>query len=145
LDLRLGYFTELTKEFDELLDESLKEDLQFLKRLKEEWISGENRFDKNGETHVVASMGEKPVGFCGLNIDPYIDNPKIGRVRHLYVHPEYRGLTIGSVLIEEIIEEAKEHFKVLRLRTNDEGASAFYLKHGFKKSNLEYETHRLEF
>jgi ribosomal protein S18 acetylase RimI-like enzyme len=145
LDLRLGYFTALTEDFDELLEESLKEGHEFLKRLKTEWNSGENQFDKEGETHVVAVEGSKAVGICGLNKDPYADDPKIGRVRHLYVHPEFRGLTIGSILLEEIIEEAKEHFKVLRLRTNDEGASAFYMKHGFKKSKLEYETHRLEF
>lgn len=145
MDLRLGYFTDLTSEFDELLEESLKENHQFLKRLQENWISGENRFDKIGETHVVAVEGAKAVGICGLNIDPYLDDPTIGRVRHLYVHPEFRRLTIGSILVEEVIEEAKEHFKVLRLRTNDEGAAAFYLKHGFKESILDNETHRLEF
>jgi ribosomal protein S18 acetylase RimI-like enzyme len=145
LDLRLGYFTDLTSEFDELLEESLKEEHQFLKRLKENWLSGENRFDKAGETHVVAVEGAKAVGICGLNIDPYLDDPTIGRVRHLYVHPEFRRLTIGSILVEEVIEEAKEHFKVLRLRTHDEGAAAFYMKHGFKESILDNETHRLEF
>ena len=111
MDLRLGYFTALDEDFDELLEESLKEGHEFLKRLKTEWDSGQNQFDKDGETHVVAVEGAKPVGICGLNKDPYTDDSSIGRVRHLYVHPEFRGLTIGSILLEEIIEEAKEHFK----------------------------------
>ena len=25
------------------------------------------------------------VGVCGLNVDPYLDDPSVGRVRHLYV------------------------------------------------------------
>jgi ribosomal protein S18 acetylase RimI-like enzyme len=145
MDLSLGYFTDLNEDFDELLEESLKEKYQFLKRFKDDWTSGENRFDKEGETHVVAVEGLKPVGICGLSIDPYLNDPTMGRVRHLYVHPEFRRLTIGSILLEEVLEEAKEHFKVLRLRTHDEEAVAFYLKHGFQKSTLDNETHRLEF
>ena len=141
--IRLGYFTSLDEDFDELLNASLEEGHGFLKRFKENWEAGENRFDRPGETHVVAVEGMRPVGICGLNIDPYLDNPKVGRVRHLYVHPDFRGLTIGSILVNEIIDQAKEDFKILRLRTNDEGASAFYLKLGFETSNEEHETHRL--
>lgn len=143
MDIRLGYFTSLDEDFDELLSASLEEGHNFLKRLKENWESGDNRFDRPGEMHVVAAQGTQPVGICGLNIDPYLDDPTVGRVRHLYVHPEFRGLTIGSILVNEIIDEAKENFKVLRLRTSDEGASAFYQKLGFDKSEDENETHRL--
>lgn len=143
MDIRLGYFTSLDDDFDELLNASIDEGFQFLKKFKDSWESGENRFDKLGELHVVAALGSNPVGICGLNIDPYLDDPSVGRVRHLYVHPEYRGLNIGSILLNEIIDEAKENFKILRLRTNEEAASAFYQKIGFSLSKKENETHRL--
>lgn len=143
MDIRLGYFTSLDEDFDELLTASLDEGHEFLKRFKENWESGENRFDRPGEMHVVAVEGSRPVGICGLNIDPYENDPALGRVRHLYVHPEFRGLTIGSILVNEIIEEAKEHFEVLRLRTHDEGASQFYKKLGFDLNPRENETHRM--
>lgn len=145
MDIRLGYFTSLDEDFDELLNASVEEGHGFLKRFKEKWELGENRFDKEGEMHVVAVEGERPVGICGLNRDPYCDDPKIGRVRHLFVHPDFRGLTIGSILVNEIIDEAKEHFDILRLRTNDEGASEFYKKLGFEPFDGKDETHRLVF
>ncbi len=143
MDIRLGYFTSLDEDFNELLEESLKEGHQFLQRFKDQWEIGENRFDRDGEMHIVAVEGMRPVGICGLNIDPYLNDSKIGRVRHLYVHPDFRGLTIGSILVNEVIDCAKDSFNILRLRTKDDGAAKFYLKLGFETSNEENETHRL--
>jgi len=143
MDIRLGYFTSLDEDFNELLEESLKEGYEHLKRFKEQWELGENRFDRPGEMHVVAVEGMRPVGICGLNIDPYLYDEKVGRLRHLYVHPDFRGLTIGSILVNEVIDCAKDSFDLLRLRTNEEAASKFYIKLGFEISEKENETHRL--
>lgn len=142
MDLRLGYFTSLDEDFEELLRSSLEEGYQDLQHFKDSWESGESRFDKDGENHIVAVEGTRPVGICVLDVDPYDDNSKTGRLRHLYVHPDFRGLTIGTILVAEIIEAASEHFEVLRLKTNDKGVSDFYIKLGFNKNSGKHETHR---
>jgi hypothetical protein len=67
----------------ELVAESERHGLRFIRRLSEEWTSGANRFDRPSEALFVARVGERVVGVCGLNVDPYTAEPRVGRVRHL--------------------------------------------------------------
>src|SRR5688572_6670308 len=85
--------------FDHLVAPSKREGWRYVQRLAEEWASGANRFDQLGEVLLVARVEGKIVGVCGLNIDPYTGDPTIGRVRRLYVHPDYRGQGLGRELL----------------------------------------------
>src|SRR5688500_12943140 len=73
-----------------LVEESLTEGVSFVERLVREHRDGTNRFDRAGEVLFGATIGERLVGVCGLNRDPYLDDPRAGRVRHLYVLSAYR-------------------------------------------------------
>ena len=74
------------------------------------------------------------VGVCGLNVDPYAAEPRVGRVRHLYVLSEQRRLGVGRRLVSEVIEVARGRFDRLRLRTEAPGAAQLYQALGFRPS-----------
>ena len=106
---------------------------RMVSRLIEEWAEGVNRFDGTGERAYVAVAGGSVVAVCGLNIDPFAGDPLVGRVRRLYVAAGERHRGVGSVMMTVLAEEARGHFQVLHLRTDDAGASAFYEALGFTR------------
>jgi uridine kinase len=119
---------------DALVAESEAQGLRFVRRLGEEWTSGTNRFDRPGETLLVARQAGQIVGVCGLNVDPYAGAPRIGRVRHLYVRRSVRRLGVGRALLEEIVRAARGPFDHLRLRTANPAAAALYETLGFRRA-----------
>ena len=115
-----------------LLQASEREGFTFIRRFVDEWTAGINRFDRKGERLFIASSAERIAGICGLNIDPYIDDMSVGRVRRLYVIPEFRQSGIGRRLVQSVIEAARDVFQELRLRTTDLSASRLYERLGFR-------------
>lgn len=103
----------------------------FVERTRQEWLAGANRFRRRGECFFVASTPNGVIGMCGLNIDPYVDDPGVGRLRHLYVLPEHRRAGVGLALVNACRDVAAESFDRVRLRTHDPAASAFYCSIGF--------------
>lgn len=115
-----------------LVQESLAEGFGFLERLREEWVSGINRFARPGEALFEARHRGRLVGVCGLNRDPYLDQAAAGRIRRLYVAPEARRLGIARRLVREVVREAQGHFAVLRLRSDTRMGDLFYRALGFE-------------
>jgi GNAT superfamily N-acetyltransferase len=125
-----------------LREESSREGFRFMKRLCEDWASGANRFDAAGEALFLAFADDQVVGVCGLNRDPYAHDRRTGRVRRLYVLPAHRRSGIGRALLEAVIAHARDHFDLLRVRT--EAADAFYVARGFRRDHSAIEaTHVL--
>src|SRR5262249_35887858 len=87
--------------------ESEAQGLSFVRRLADEWISGTNRFDRPGEALFSAREGAAIVAVAGLNVDPYVADPRIGRVRHLYVLASHRRRGLAARLVTEIIAAAR--------------------------------------
>jgi GNAT superfamily N-acetyltransferase len=115
-----------------LIEASRNEGFQFLIRLEDEFLSGKVRFDGNGEGLFGAYEGPTLIGVGGLTRDPYSDKPHTGRVRHLYVLPQWRGRGIGASLLSAIEHRAEAHFKALVLRTDTSAGAAFYQSHGYE-------------
>jgi GNAT superfamily N-acetyltransferase len=139
----LVIFINKIKEFDlaavyELRKESSTEGYRFIGTLCEEWVSGTNRFNAPGEAVFVATDDGQVVGVCGLNSDPYVQDPRIGRVRRLYVSPAHRRGGVGRALLEAVITHARGHFRLLRVRTEE--ASEFFIAHGFQCIESEPDT-----
>ena len=112
-------------------------------RLIADWRSGADRFARPGERAYIAIVDGEVIGVCGLNIDPYIDDPLVGRVRRLYVAVSHRRASIGSMLVDRIVADANGVFSRLRLRTHSPAAAAFYRMRGFTDvSGDEYCTHQ---
>jgi ribosomal protein S18 acetylase RimI-like enzyme len=117
-----------------LLAESERQGFRFVRRLVEEWSSGANRFDRPGEALFVARVGDDVVGVCGLNVDPFAGDPKIGRVRHLYVLVPHRRSGIGEQLVVDVLEAARGRFERLHLRTTNVTAARLYERLGFRRT-----------
>jgi ribosomal protein S18 acetylase RimI-like enzyme len=117
----------------EMLAESEQDGWRFVRRLAEEWENGSNRFDRPGEGLFAARAGERIIGVCGLNIDPYSAAPDVGRLRRLYVLRGYRRHGAGRKLVRAVIGAAAGTFRSLRVRTESPQATALYERLGFRR------------
>ena len=126
----------------ELLEERAEsEGHEFVKRTTTEWTSGVNRFDRPGECFLLASSNDEIIGMCGLNRDPYLDNPVVGRLRHLYVHPDHRRTGVAAALVGACLDRADGNFDRVRLRTANPAADRFYRSIGFESTSEQAATH----
>jgi GNAT superfamily N-acetyltransferase len=132
-----------TQEFTEMLAESKMVGFRAIDRLITDWETGANRFDRRGEALFIVRQGDRILGVCGLNYDPYIDSSQIGRVRRLYVMQDSRRQGIGRTLVHQIIEVAKLSFNRLHVRTTNPIAAQFYQSLGFMACHCESATHTL--
>jgi GNAT superfamily N-acetyltransferase len=128
-----------------LLAESEQAGLGFLRRLADEWTGGVNRFDRPGEALFGARIGRELVAVGGLNVDPYAENSKVARVRHLYVLSAWRRHGIGARLVTEIVEVARGRFERLHLRTTNPEAARLYERIGFeRRDDVPHSSHVLQ-
>jgi GNAT superfamily N-acetyltransferase len=116
----------------DLLSESEQAGSRIVRRLVEEWATGANRFDRPGEALFGGWARGRLVGVCGLNVDPYARDERVGRVRHLYVLSAFRRLGVGRQLVTHVIESARRRFDHLRLRTDNPAAARLYESLGFR-------------
>ena len=115
-----------------LMEASRKEGFRFLLRLEQEYRSGQVCFDAAGETLLGAFEDSALVAVGGLTRDSYGEDPRSGRVRHLYVLPEWRGRGIGRMLMAEIERRAGSQFRALVLRTDTVAGARFYQALGYE-------------
>jgi GNAT superfamily N-acetyltransferase len=116
-----------------------------VQRLCDDWRSGANRFDRQGEALFVAWRGARLAGVCGLNRDPFSDaRPDDARLRHLYVEPAARRAGVGRELSLRCIDHARDGFARVRLRCHRPAALALYRTLGFAAVGERDATHALE-
>jgi GNAT superfamily N-acetyltransferase len=144
-DVLIERIFDLPSGLEGLVALSLREQFPAIDRLQKDWAAGTNRFDRPGEAVFTARAGTRLVGICGLNRDPYLARSEVGRVRHLYVDPEFRRRGVARGLVTRVIEQARESFERLRLRTLGSDADLFYVALGFRRVASEPEvTHEVE-
>lgn len=120
-----------------------EEGFDLVERLVTDWNAWSNRFDVHGEVLLGARRDGRLVAVGGLNRDPYVDDPTVGRIRHVYVHPEARGEGVGRQLVSELVNRARRHFRRVRVRAGPPGADVFYERLGFDRSPEPDATHHL--
>jgi len=126
-----------------LVEKSHAEGFRFLIRFEQEYLSGQIRFEGPDETLLGAFEGSVLIGMGGLTRDPYTGDPRTGRVRHLYVLPDWRGRGIGRTLITQIERHARAHFDSLVLRTDTPAGVGFYHALGYEQLAVQRTaTHR---
>jgi GNAT superfamily N-acetyltransferase len=131
--------------FAEMLAESEASGYRFLRRVADEWETGVHRFSGPGEALLVAEIDCRWVGVCGLSIDPYLDDPRVGRVRNVYVLADCRRNGVGRRLVQEAIARAQNHFERVRLSSEEAGPARLYESLGFRPCRgVPHCTHLLE-
>jgi len=130
----------ITPQIRELETEAVAEGFRFLTRLIAEWESGANRFDQQGECLFGAFHNGRLLAIGGLSCDPFA-GPDTGRLRRVYVARASRGQNVGKALVQQLLELACEHFRVVRLSTDTPEGAAFYLRCGFRPIQDDFATH----
>jgi N-acetylglutamate synthase-like GNAT family acetyltransferase len=102
-------------------------------RLISDYRAGSNTFSKSGEGLWAAEADGQLVAVGGINVDPYYDAPSLGRIRHLYVHPEFRRVGVGRDLMKCIEDHGNQHFECFQLFTTTLVASVFYESLGYSR------------
>lgn len=129
-----------------LVNASLDEEYNFLKKLQVGINNRTNPFEGDNELLLcVKNSDGEVIAVGGIQVDPYEQDSRIGRLRHLYVHPDYRRHKFGKNILESLLVFAKNHFDEVRPKTPYEGydniASKFYEANGFKRCYLEKYSH----
>jgi N-acetylglutamate synthase-like GNAT family acetyltransferase len=137
--IQIAPLTLLPESLARLEAESITEGFSMVSRLRTEWEVGLNRFDKAGEILLGAFRGADLVGTGGLNIDPYLADPTVGRIRHVYVLAADRRTGTGRAIVERLLAHASDHFDIVRLWTGR--ASSFYDRLGFMPTSADKATH----
>lgn len=140
--IRLEHLT--LDDLQPLLRESREQGYEFLDWLVKDYLDSSNQFVQPGEALFGVYSSQHMIAIGGLNRDPYLADGDTGRVRRVYVLSTWRGRGVGKELVQRIIDEARCHYRLLTLRTMDEGASQFYCAIGFQmKSEIVGATHHL--
>jgi GNAT superfamily N-acetyltransferase len=130
---------------ERLKSEAKDEGYDFLETLVEDWASGTNRFDAPGETLLGGLDEGLLVAVGGLNCDPFAGRPDMGRIRRVYVRQAGRNQGIGRALVNALVQEARAHFRCVRLRAENAGAARLYERIGFAATPGPDATHTLFF
>jgi len=89
-------------------------------------------------TYIVAEKEKKVVGFGGF-ISSWIDN-MIYDMFWISIHPDYKGISIGTKIINEIIASVKKERKPLpKMIVISTKIPKYYKKFGFKKLSNKYD------
>jgi len=115
----------------EILRASREEGHRMVERLLNDFRSGANRFDQPGEALFAHLAGEAVIAAGGLNLEQETRFGRAGRIRRLYVSPQYRGKGLGRSLVEAIASFTSEHHDVLTVNVGKLPAYGFYEQLGF--------------
>lgn len=126
----------------QILQDSQSEGHNMVHRLLADFSSGHNRFDAPGEVLLVCLSGSSVVAVAGVNREPDESLPTAGRIRRLYVVPQFRRQSLGRSLVEQIVALAEPHFDVLTANVGKLDAYGFYEHLGFTPVRHRSITHK---
>ena len=128
-------------QIEPIVCESQREGFGFLVRLRDEWMSGANRFSKSGEALFGVFVSGNLVGVGGINRQ----DDRTGRLRRFYILPAHRRRGYGRRLLHHILKHAAKHFRSVVLHTTTESGDCFYRACGFMGiPDSSDPTHRVE-
>lgn len=130
---------------DDLAVEADAEGHSFVRRTIREWTDGTGRFDDRGELLLACFENKHCIAVRGICLDPYTDDPGIGRLRHVYVATEARRRGVGRMLVSRLLEHAWEYFPKVRVYTDNPAAAALYEKSGFHPTDEPKCSHAIVF
>ena len=83
---------------------------------------------REGVVFFVTRYGDTPAGCGGIQLF----GTEYGEVKRMYVHPAYRGMDLGKLMLDRLAEHARQqHVPLLRLETGIYQAAAIRLYEGY--------------
>lgn len=120
-------------DLERLAEIAMHEQHGMVDRLLIDFREGSNTFSKPGEGLWVVRESGRAIAVGGINIDPYYDDSSLGRIRHLYVHPQFRRSGVGTDLMKLIEDSGTQYFESFQLFTTHPIASRFYEALGYER------------
>jgi len=117
------------------------EGFRFVTRFADECANGGVQLDSPGEYFCGVFEEGDLVALGGVTPDPYVDDAGVGRVRHVFVRPEFRARGVGRMLVDRLEARAQNRYTRLRLRTDRAAAAAFYERLGYRAISNDTATH----
>jgi GNAT superfamily N-acetyltransferase len=124
--------------FDTLRAEALADGHGFVERLAADWMSGKNRFDRDGEALLAAFVKEELAGIGGLTLEPVVAGAL--RMRRFYVRPSFRRGGIGRGLAMELLGRALRGGGAITVNAAP-GSVKFWESLGFRPDARDGHTH----
>jgi GNAT superfamily N-acetyltransferase len=118
------------------------EGFRFIRRFVDDLTAGRVRPNNRCEFFLGVTAGDQLVGIGGVTPDPYLQDPLVGRLRHLYVRPGHRGAGVGRLLVAQLEARAEHCYAFLRLRTDTAAAARFYEQLGYEPVTTATATHQ---
>ena len=111
-------------------------------RLAEEWASGANRFEREGEALFAGYAGDMLSGVGGLTHDPMALGSL--RMRRFYVRRVFRRHGVGRAIATTLIASASLAVrKSITVNAGDKDAAAFWQALGFVQVSADTHTHAI--
>ena len=129
-------------QIDALARESLQEGFQFGVRWRDAVRATATAPDDAHAFFLGVFDGDALVAVGGVTRDPYVNEPGLGRVRHVYVAASERRRGFGRRLLGALEARARLGYSSLRLRTDTQRAAAFYEALGYSRIEDADATHR---
>jgi GNAT superfamily N-acetyltransferase len=126
-----------------LLADAASEGVGNMARLAQDWVSGDQRFDGDGEALLGALLAGELAGIGGLSVEPAVHEPA-RRVRRFYVRPAFRRQGVARTLASALVQEALDQVDLLTCNAAASPAAApFWEAQGFSPDTSGPWTHVL--
>lgn len=123
-----------------LVGEAVREGLPFLEPYDVPWdVKAAN---EQSPSFAKAKVEDQLVGWAILRPDVWLDDATIGRISHVYVHPNFRRQGIARKLMQALVPHYAE-YKRIRLHADNLEAATLYESLGFKLVDEAHTTHDL--
>lgn len=134
---------DLPEGFDALLADAAAEGVRNMALLADDWASGDQRFQGDGEALLGALLAGTLVGVGGLSVEPDTIEPAL-RVRRFYVRPDFRRQGVARTLASALIQEGLDQVDLLTVNAAASPAAApFWKAQGFSPDAAGPWTHVL--
>jgi GNAT superfamily N-acetyltransferase len=134
---------DLPEGFDALLADAASEGVRNMALLAQDWTSGDQRFDGDGEALLGTLLTGELAGIGSLSIEPAAAEPA-RRVRRFYVRPAFRRQGVARTLASALIQEALDQVDLLTCNAAASPAAApFWEAQGFSPDTSGPWTHVL--
>jgi len=123
---------DLPEGFDTLRRRAEAEGFRHMTRLADDWGSGLQRFDREGEALFAAFAEGRLAGVGGLTHEPKpSDTTPALRMRRLYVDPDHRRMGVGRTLASALMQEGLGRARRLTAHAGGKDAALFWEAMGF--------------